>query len=57
MPFMLAVEQAAVQNGMKRIWLLTTNDNLNARRFCQKRGYELVRLPRTRSSHGGKGAS
>ncbi|WP_051925340.1 GNAT family N-acetyltransferase [Brevibacillus borstelensis] len=43
---MLAVERAAAQNGIKRIWLLTTNDNLNALRFYQKRGYELVAVRR-----------
>jgi len=32
----------AKQNGYKRIQLLTTNDNINAIRFYQKRGFELV---------------
>jgi len=41
---MQAVEEAMRQRGVKRIWLITTNDNLHALRFYQKRGYELVRL-------------
>lgn len=41
---MQAVEEAMRQQGVKRIWLITTNDNLHALRFYQKRGYELVRL-------------
>jgi ribosomal protein S18 acetylase RimI-like enzyme len=30
--------------GRARIWLVTTNDNLEALRFYQRRGYRLVRL-------------
>lgn len=30
------------QNGYKRIQLITTNDNINAIRFYQKRGFELI---------------
>jgi DNA-3-methyladenine glycosylase I len=29
----------AKQNGIKKIWLVTTNDNLDALRFYQKRGF------------------
>ncbi|KEO82288.1 acetyltransferase [Tumebacillus flagellatus] len=41
---MQAVEQWASEQGLARIRLITTNDNLNALAFYQKRGYELVRL-------------
>lgn len=37
-----AVKQAAQEAGCRRIWLITTNDNLNALRFYQKRGFVLV---------------
>ncbi len=33
------VKQAAKQNGCTRIWLMTTNDNMDALRFYQKRGF------------------
>ncbi len=36
-----SVEQMAKQTGCKRVWLITTNDNLSALRFYQKRGYWL----------------
>jgi GNAT superfamily N-acetyltransferase len=32
----------AKNNGCKRVWLITTNDNTNAIRFYQKRGFEWV---------------
>ncbi|MAT43556.1 MAG: GNAT family N-acetyltransferase [Anaerolineaceae bacterium] len=41
-----AVKHRAIQEGCKRIWLVTTNDNLNAVRFYQKRGFHLVRIHR-----------
>ncbi|MGO0062312.1 GNAT family N-acetyltransferase [Brevibacillus fluminis] len=41
-----AVEQVARENGLTRLWLITTNDNLHALRFYQKRGYALVRIYR-----------
>jgi ribosomal protein S18 acetylase RimI-like enzyme len=41
-----AVELSARKAGIRRVWLLTTNDNLNALRFYQKRGYELVAIHR-----------
>jgi len=41
-----AVKAAASQMGCIRIWLITTNDNLNALRFYQKRGFELVAVHR-----------
>lgn len=37
-----AVKHAAQEAGCKRLWLITTNDNLNALRFYQKRGFSLV---------------
>lgn len=40
------VEMAALQEGCRRVWLITTNDNLHALRFYQKRGYELVQIYR-----------
>jgi GNAT superfamily N-acetyltransferase len=39
-----AVEEEAEKRGMERICLITTNDNLDALRFYQKRGYCLSAL-------------
>lgn len=33
-------------NGCKRVWLITTNDNIHAIRFYQKRGFDMVALHR-----------
>ncbi len=41
-----AVKDAAQRSGCKRLWLITTNDNLNALRFYQKRGFVLAALRR-----------
>lgn len=41
-----AVKNVALQSGCKRLWLITTNDNLNALRFYQKRGFVLVTIHR-----------
>jgi ribosomal protein S18 acetylase RimI-like enzyme len=41
-----AVKEVARQHGCQRVWLITTNDNLNALRFYQKRGFELVAVHR-----------
>ena len=41
-----AVRQEAIRVGCKRLWLVTTNDNLNALRFYQKRGFLLVAVHR-----------
>ncbi len=38
--------EAARANGCRRIFLITTNDNLNALGFYQKRGFELVAVHR-----------
>jgi GNAT superfamily N-acetyltransferase len=41
-----AVEAWAKESGIKRLWLVTTNDNLVALKFWQKRGYKLVMIHR-----------
>ncbi|MFL5662297.1 MAG: GNAT family N-acetyltransferase, partial [Ktedonobacteraceae bacterium] len=41
-----AVTQTAREAGCKRLWLITTNDNLEALRFYQKRGFTLVTVHR-----------
>jgi len=41
-----AVQELAVGRGCSRIWLMTTNDNLSALGFYQRRGYELVAVHR-----------
>jgi len=41
-----AVREIALQSGCKRLWLITTNDNMNALRFYQKRGFVLVAVHR-----------
>ena len=38
--------EAARRKGCRRIFLITTNDNLNALGFYQKRGFELAALHR-----------
>ncbi len=38
------VKEVALRAGCRRLWLLTTNDNLNAIGFYQKRGFSLVRV-------------
>ena len=42
-----AVTQVAREAGCKRLWLITTNDNLHALRFYQKRGFRLVAVHRS----------
>lgn len=37
-----AVADAARRAGCARLWLITTNDNLHALRFYQKRGFRIV---------------
>lgn len=39
-----AAAEAARQAGCQRLWLITTNDNLHALRFYQKRGFVLAAL-------------
>ena len=41
-----AVRNIALKSGCKRLWLITTNDNVNALRFYQKRGFLLVAVHR-----------
>lgn len=41
---MEAVEQLAHQKGISAIYLITTNDNIEALRFYQRRGYRMVEL-------------
>jgi DNA-3-methyladenine glycosylase I len=41
-----AVRKFAIENDARRLWLITTNDNINALRFYQKRGFELVKVHR-----------
>jgi DNA-3-methyladenine glycosylase I len=43
---MQAVIDAARRQRCTRVWLITTNDNLNALRFYQKRGFALVAVHR-----------
>ena len=37
-----AVLQVAQASGCRRLWLITTNDNLDALRFYQRRGFRLI---------------
>jgi ribosomal protein S18 acetylase RimI-like enzyme len=41
-----AVREAAASAGCRRLWLVTTNDNLDALRFYQRRGFEMVAVHR-----------
>ena len=41
-----AVKAEAIRAHCQRLWLITTNDNLNALRFYQKRGFQLAALHR-----------
>ena len=41
-----SVEVVADKNKCTRVWLITTNDNLHALRFYQRRGYVLVAVHR-----------
>ena len=41
-----AVKRVAEMRGCQRIWLITTNDNLPALKFYQKRGYRLAAVHR-----------
>lgn len=42
----VSVTQVAMDAGCKRLWLITTNDNITALRFYQKRGFEIVAVHR-----------
>jgi GNAT superfamily N-acetyltransferase len=39
-----AVRRLAAQAGCRRLWLVTTNDNVDALRFYQRRGFHLTAL-------------
>ncbi|WP_158602823.1 GNAT family N-acetyltransferase [Jiangella rhizosphaerae] len=39
-----AVGAAAAAAGARRVWLITTNDNVHALRFYQRRGFDLVAI-------------
>jgi len=39
---LVAVEETARRQGLTRVWLITTNDNLSALGFYQRRDYRLV---------------
>jgi ribosomal protein S18 acetylase RimI-like enzyme len=41
-----AVRSVAVSSKCRRLWLITTNDNLNALRFYQRRGFSIAALYR-----------
>jgi GNAT superfamily N-acetyltransferase len=41
-----AVAGQAREHGCRRLWLITTNDNLDAVHFYQKRGFHLVAVHR-----------
>jgi GNAT superfamily N-acetyltransferase len=41
-----AAEKVALSEGCAHLWVLTTNDNVDALRFYQRRGFELVALNR-----------
>jgi len=43
---LLRVREIARAAGCRRVWLVTSNDNLPALRFYQRRGYELVAVHR-----------
>jgi len=40
------ISDIASQSHCKRVWLITTNDNIDVVRFYQKRGFDLVALHR-----------
>ncbi|WP_188316318.1 GNAT family N-acetyltransferase [Solihabitans fulvus] len=41
-----ALRSQARQSGVQRLWLVTTNDNTDALRFYQRRGFDLAALHR-----------
>jgi N-acetylglutamate synthase-like GNAT family acetyltransferase len=41
-----AVKERAEGAGCRRLWLITTNDNLEALKFYQQKGFELVAVHR-----------
>ncbi len=49
-----AIKQHAVEAGLRRMWLITTNDNMEALAFFQKRGFRLVAVHRDALSEARK---
>ena len=49
-----SVRKAAVDMGCNRLWLITTNDNLPAQRFYQKKGFHLVAVHKNALDHARK---
>jgi hypothetical protein len=49
---MRAVEEDAERLGCSRAWLITTNDNLEALRFYQRRGWDWVGFHRDSITRG-----
>jgi GNAT superfamily N-acetyltransferase len=45
------VKRVATQAGCTRVWLITTNDNVDALRFYQRRGFRLAALHRGAVDH------
>lgn len=45
------VKQAALAAGCKRLWLITTNDNLDAIRFYQRRGFTIAAIHKNALEH------
>jgi len=41
-----AVRSRAASNGCRRVWLITTNDNIHALHFYQRRGFSLLAVHR-----------
>lgn len=39
-----SLKEWAIEKKFKRIWLITTNDNVDALRFYQRRGFSLVKV-------------
>jgi ribosomal protein S18 acetylase RimI-like enzyme len=48
------ITEFAKQNSIKRLWLITTNDNLNALRFYQKRNWSITAVHRDAVTHARK---
>jgi GNAT superfamily N-acetyltransferase len=43
--------RAAIGTGTRRVWLLTSNDNMDALRFYQRRGFVIVAVHRDAITH------
>ncbi len=39
-----SVKQIAIEANCKRLWLITTNDNIDALRFYQRRGFNIIAI-------------